>query len=440
MAIGGGPDRFPRKGLAMLSFEWLIDPIAPATFLNDYFERKPLLIPGRDSDKFKSLLSVEAIDRYLAGTQPSYPDVFLVDAARELKAEDYSFPEAGGRLDLPRAYQLFDSGATISLGQLHERIPELASLCRAMEQTFSGHFQTNIYLSPRNAQGFKIHYDSHDVFVLQAAGSKHWTLYGTEVELPLRGQGFDPETHIPGPATAELTLKAGDVFYCPRGLFHAARSTDDVSLHITLGLIGKTWADVMIEAASEACLASPAFRAHLPVGYANPGFDMGQAEATFRFLLEDFARNAKLAPILARFAENFVTSRRPAFDGCLQELDSAPEVTGHSRVIARPHLIHLLREEGEQLVILFGSTRIALPSFTRDAVAFALGGKPFLVSDLPGSLDEAGKIVLARRLIREGMLVRVGNPASVAREKAPAAATVGDASILAANRITARPL
>jgi hypothetical protein len=423
----------------MLSFEWLIEPVAPATFFGDYFERKPLLIPGRDPERFKSLLSIEVIDRYLAGTQPSYPDVFLVDAARELKAEDYSLPEAGGRLDLPRAYQLFESGATISLGQLHERIPELAALCRSVERTFSGHFQTNIYLSPRNAQGFKTHYDSHDVFVLQVAGSKHWTLYDTQIELPLRGQGFEPDTHIPGPATSELTLKAGDVFYCPRGLFHAARSTDDVSLHITLGLIGKTWAEVMIEAVSEACLAVPAFRAHLPVGYANPGFDMRQAEATFRSLLEDLARNARLAPILARFTEGFVTSRRPALDGCLQELDSAPKVSCDSRLVARPHLIYLLQDEGEKLVILFGSTQITLPSFTRDAVTFALSGQPFLVSDLPGGLDEAGKVVLARRLIREGMLVRRPRATDGVPERAPATGAAGDAAVLAANGMNAPP-
>jgi hypothetical protein len=389
----------------MLSFEWLIDPVAPKAFLSDYYEREPLLIEGRDPAKFSALLSVEAIDRYLAASSPSHPEVFLVDAARELKPADYSFPESG-RVDLPRAYQLFQSGATISLRQLHERMAPLAALCRAMEHVFSSHFQTNIYLSPRNAQGFKTHFDSHDVFVLQVSGSKHWSLYDTPIELPLHGQGFEPEKHAPGAATRELTLHAGDVLYCPRGLFHSARSTDEVSLHITLGLIGKTWADVMVEAISEACLASPAFRANLPVGFANPGFDRGKAEAVFKRLVEEFAQGARLGPILDRFAESFVTSRRPTFEGCLTELDGPPPVSGESRLVARPHLVYLLREEAEKVTVLFGSTEIALPSFTRDALVVALSGAPFQVSDLPGPLDEPGKLVLALRLIREGLLVR----------------------------------
>jgi hypothetical protein len=408
----------------MLSFEWLIDPVTPEAFLNDYYERGPLLIEGRDAGKFSALLSLEAIDRYLATGSSCYPDVFLVDAARELKAQDYSFPEAGGRIDLPRAYQLFQSGATISLSQLQEHVPSLAALCRAMEYAFSSHFQTNIYLSPRNAQGFKTHYDSHDVFVLQVSGSKHWTLYDTPIELPLRGQGFEPETHIPGAPTRELTIHAGDVLYCPRGLFHSARATNEVSLHITLGLMGKTWADVMVEAVSEACLASPAFRANLPAGFARPGFVSSRAEATFTSLIETFARNARLAPIIERFAESFVTSRRPDYEGCLAELDSPLQIALDSRAVARPHLVYLLREEGENLVVLFGATQVALPSFTREALAFALRGEPFQVSDVPGPLDDAGKTVLVQRLIREGMLVRL------AEHDKPGRGTADSADIL----------
>ena len=113
-----------------LSFEWLIDPVLPTTFFAEFYERKPLLIQRQQPSKFEALLTIEAIDHYLATTTPCHPDVFLVDAARELKSEDFAFPEPPRRIDLPRAYQLFATGATISLSQLHERLPSLADLCR----------------------------------------------------------------------------------------------------------------------------------------------------------------------------------------------------------------------------------------------------------------------------------------------------------------------
>ncbi len=388
-----------------MSFEWLVDPILPSDFFAEYYEQKPLLVARQQPSKWAPLLSVDAIDRYLSTTTPYYPDVFLVDAARDFEANDYSFPDSDppGRIDLPRAYGLFAAGATISLSQMHERVEALAGLCRAMEKTFSSHFQTNIYLSPPNAQGFKAHFDSHDVFVLQVTGSKRWTLYDTTIVLPLRGQAFDPETHTPGPPTREFTLQAGDLLYCPRGLFHSARSTDEMSLHITLGLIGKTWADVMIEAVSAACLTSPALRANLPVGFANPGFDSAQAAETFRELVDRFAREAQLAPILQRLAEDFVTSRRPDFLGCLKEHQA--QLSLDSKLAPRPDLIYHLREVDQTLVLLFGATEINFPGFVREGLVFALEHGPFMVRDLP-HLDDEEKLVLVRRLLKEGLLFR----------------------------------
>jgi len=393
------------------SFEWLIEPIEPGTFFAEYYERQPLLIRRGDKARFERLLSLRAIDRFLATSSPCHPDVFLVDAARKLSAEDYTLAHsADGSLDLPRAYELFRAGATISVRRLNERLPELADLCRAVEKVFSGPFQSNIYLSPPRAQGFGTHFDSHDVFVLQVAGSKLWTLYDTAIELPLHGQAFDKEKHHPGPPQREVEIAAGDLFYCPRGHYHSARATEETSLHITLGLIGKTWADVLVEAVSAACLSSPAFRANLPVGFANADFDATAARATFRALLDRFAQAAELDPILERFAEDFVTSRRPDLAGTLQEADQGAAVMPQTQVIARPHLIYRLREDGQQVTLLFGSSRLTFPVVAAEPIKFALAGQPFLVRELPGRLDAAGKAVLVRRLLSEGLLVRSAAP------------------------------
>ena len=206
-------------------------------------------------------------------------------------------------------------------------------------------------------------------------------------------------------------MNAGDVLYCPRGLCHSARATGETSLHITLGLIGRTWADLMVEAVAEACLASPAFGANLRIGFARSGFDRSRVLATFRSLMETFTRSIQPEAIFERFAEEFVASRRPALTGGLQEIAGAPQVTADTKAVVRPDFLYRLQEENGQLVIVFGSTRITLPPHTRMAVEAALGGAPFVVRNLPGPLDEAGKIVLARRLIKDGLLTRIGDSA-----------------------------
>ena len=48
--------------------------------------------------------------------------------------------------------------------------------------------QANSYYTPRRSQGFAVHHDTHDVFVLQVAGEKHWRVYDPLLELPLKAQ------------------------------------------------------------------------------------------------------------------------------------------------------------------------------------------------------------------------------------------------------------
>lgn len=390
-----------------ISFEWLIDPITPEVFFRDYYEKAPLLIRREDRKTYLPLLSIADIDRMLATTVNCYPDIFMVDAARDLTPDKYAIEGAqpNFRLDLPRFYELFRTGATVSISHLHERHAPLADLCRACESVFSSQFQTNIYLTPPNAQGFKIHYDSHDVFVLQCEGTKEWHVYDTGVELPLHGMKFNPEKHKSGPETQTFTINAGDLFYCPRGLYHAARSTDTTSLHITLGLIGTTWADVIMEAVAKACTEDVAFRSNLPAGFAKAGYDRKAAEATFKSLVNRFAKGAELGPVLDRFVSDFVSSRRVDHAGSLSESAHPSVITAASRFTARPHLVYALRVEGDNAEVMYGSTKITLPAFTHDAIAAALKGKAFAVRDLPPPLDEEGKVVLVRRLVREGLLM-----------------------------------
>lgn len=390
-----------------ISFDWLLDPITPEVFFRDYYEKAPLLIRREDRKKYLPLLSIADIDRQFASTVNCYPDVFMVDSARELSPDKYSFSGSSppNRLDLPRLYELFRTGSTISISHLHDRHAPLAELCRACESVFSGHFQTNIYLTPPNAQGFKIHYDSHDVFVLQCEGTKEWHVYDTGVELPLHGMKFDPEKDKHGAETQVFTINAGDLFYCPRGLYHAARSTDTTSLHITLGLIGTTWADVVMEALAKVCTEDAAFRPNLPVRFVEPGFDRKGMEAKFKSLLAAFSKKAQLGPVLDRFASDFVGSRSVELGGGLKEVAQPTTITPASRFKARPHLVYTLRTEGESAEIVFGSSKITMPSFTSEAITRALKGPAFKLADLPPPLDEDGKVVLVRRLLREGLLM-----------------------------------
>ena len=57
------------------------------------------------------------------------------------------------------------------------------------------------------------------------------------------------------------------------------------------------------------------------------------------------------------------------------------------------------------MALVFEGRELTFPAHARDeVVAIAHSDGPFSVSDLPGSLDDDGRLVLARRLVREGFL------------------------------------
>jgi len=387
-------------------FETLIAPIALSAFLNRYYESEPLRLSRSDPGFYAGLLTMEGLEAWLNTGVARYPDVLLVQHETDIGRSEFADPN--GKIDPERLFRRFEQGATIVVNNLERHLPELAALCRGAEKLFSMPFQTNIYLSPPNAQGFRTHYDTHDVFVLQAAGSKEWRLYDNKIVLPLPGQGFDKERDIPGVQTDAFTLETGDLLYCPRGLMHDARSTDQPSLHITFGLLGKTRTELIIEAVAAACLAEPELHRTLTPGYANEGFDRTALRETLAALLRRIAdTGADLDKALDGMAENFLASRQPPMRGHLAERLAPPPLGLTDRLAVRSDLIWRFGNEAETLQLQVPGTTIDLPAFTREALTFMLTEPAFAVADIPGPIDDDARIVLANRFMREGLLTRV---------------------------------
>jgi ribosomal protein L16 Arg81 hydroxylase len=325
----------------------------------------------------------------------------MANAARDVKPPHYSHPN--GVIDVARLYQEFADGSTIILPQLHARLPQLAALCRNLEHEFSARFQTNIYLTPGGAQGFKRHYDSHDVFILQIAGRKHWRLYDTPVALPLRGQEFRPGAE-PGAESAAFTLEPGDVAYVPRGMMHDAESDDEMSLHITVGVLARTWHDLFVEAVSGVSLNDVAFRRSLPTGFVKAGFDRANARLQFTELLRRMADQMDFDSALDRFADELVATRNPLLSDQLAQIAGLPGLTADSLIAPRPDLLYRLQRIGESVAIHCYGNVITLPAHAEEPAVAALQPGAIAIRDLPGTLDEEGKLVLVRRLVREGLL------------------------------------
>lgn len=372
---------------------WLLGE-ASEGFLTGAYEREPVIVHHGAPDRFRVLLSIAAVDRKIAELDLREGMLRMVDASRSVKPSE--FVSDSGAIDRIAVVRLYRRGATVILNQLHQSDIALAAFCRAVERVFSCHVQTNIYLTPPGSQGFQTHYDSHDVFILQIEGEKAWRLYDRPVESPYRGERFEAGKHTVGKPKHSFTLKAGDCAYVPRGLMHdASASSDAASLHITCGLIVRTWADLILEAVSEVCVNDPAFRQSLPPGFANRDFDRTMAQDRFQTLVADLSTRTRIDGALDLLIEQFIRSREPDVLGAAA---GASRPLGR-RYQARPSLWRLLDEDGGLRLIAPGGD-LTFKRAPRAVIERALCGDPFAPEDLND--DQAEELI--RRLAVAGLV------------------------------------
>jgi ribosomal protein L16 Arg81 hydroxylase len=381
--------------------QWLVAPLEAERFEAEYYEKQVCVVRRGQPDYYADLLTLADLDEVLGTHAPRHPDVSVVQVGREIVAGD--FVDRDGRIDPMRVGKLFAEGATVIFSRLDRSLPRLSSLCSFLCRTFTSRMQTNIYLTPPDSQGFAPHWDTHDVFVLQASGTKIWTIYDCPVRLPLRGQDFDPKLHKPGDPTMEFTVEPGDMVYIPRGVYHSARSTGETSLHLTTGLIAFTWTDVLLHAVTSAAENDVALRENLPMGTLT-----GAARADRDALLrERLARLSELAATLPpwEFLQNEVIAHwEPCLTDMLSQVESARDLELDARLRVRRGAVWAYQRGDDDCVLQWQGRKIRFPAFTAPSLDFVLERPSFRVRDIPGDLDDPGRLTLVRRLLREGFL------------------------------------
>ncbi len=386
---------------------FLIAPVSKEDFLENYYEQKPLINIRGEPDRYADLLTLAIVDHFINSADLREGLVDLTNHKNRIERDDYI--DEDGRISRATVAEEYLNGATIILPQFHDSIFNLGEFCRALEEVLSCHMQTNIYLTPQvfedgtANQGFPPHYDNHDVFVMQLSGSKAWRVYGTAVATPFRGERFEVGRHEPGPVTQEFTLNPGDCLYLPRGIMHDAENVGgEPSLHITVGMITKTWADLLLESISELALNSSDFRRSLPAGFAGRDFDREKARVHFNKLIKQISKEAGMDSAFDLLADNFIRARQPNISGVIAASRVAPRPDDRYRR-RRYAPWNVASDEGGKLVLIGPGGDLDFTEAEGDALERALSGAPFVAADLPCEKPDD----LLQRLWAAGYLERV---------------------------------
>jgi hypothetical protein len=343
-----------------------------------------------EPEKLVALLSLDDVDHLLTSVALRAPALRVVKDGSVLASSRFTRPGsiAGspltGLVDPRKVLELFSNGATLVLQGLHRYWPPLAELVRGLETELGHPCQANAYLTPPDSQGFGRHSDTHDVFVVQTYGRKLWTV-------------------VDGGRERELELVPGLSAYLPTGTPHSARSESDPSLHVTVGINRRTWRE-LLRGLADRVLAEGRYDAPLPVGYPR---DPARLASALADQLEAFTKGLEQleAPVVAdEEAATFLSRRSAALRGGLTDLVDLPRIDDATRLARRPSAVCVLRPENEQLRVLLGDRELRMPLRLSDAMAHIRDHPELRVGDLAPWLDPESRLVVARRLVREGLL------------------------------------
>jgi hypothetical protein len=373
-----------------------LEPVDAETFFGEHWAKRPLHVERNEPRRFDDLLSEGDVERLVCSTGIRYPAFRLVRDGSQLSVGAYTRevrwrPPFTSTADVPRVLAEWEAGATIVLQALHVNWHPLAVFCRLLEEALDRPVQANAYYTPRGSQGFAVHHDTHDVLVLQVAGEKRWLLYDPLLELPLKHQRYSAALGEHGEATDDFFLRTGGSLYLPRGWLHQAETSEMDSLHLTIGITMHTWLDA-------ASGALGALEGELSV---RQGVERGPADG----LAELVAEQLEPGLVEKRRRRRFLDSRRPIREDGLSQLRALERLNERTPLERRETVIADLEESPAGVALLFEGKEIRFPGHAAPELRACFETEaPFRLSELPGNLDGEGRIVLARRLVREGFL------------------------------------
>lgn len=386
------------------ALEWLLFPLSADKFISEIWEKKPHLIKRDDRNYYSSLFTGADLDSVFEYSQLKPPDIKVMMEGKGVSSDEYL--QSDGRLDINQLRRLYAEGHTIIINGLHRFWEPVAEFVQGLQRYLSYEVKLNAYLTPSSSRGFNLHYDTHEVFIVQIAGTKTWRIYCEAEPCPLLGttpEQIISRDELPSPCIVELS--AGNVMYIPRGWLHEAETVDQSSLHLTVGIFPPQWHDFLGKALIALTMKHERLRRALPVGYLDDCDVMQTLSNELRELARLLEREGAAAEAFGMLQDDFIRIGRAVPDGqFIAALDRLHSINLHTQLVKRPHLYCRVIPRDRSVAIQFSRTVVQGPADYRDAMDFiAQSHAPFSVSDLPIP-DKERKISLAQRLVRDGLL------------------------------------
>ena len=390
------------------------------TFADRFWGVAPKLTRSADlSGSFDDLMTVDAVDELISERGVRTPFVRMAKDGRLL--DKSQFTSSGGfgaevtdQVDSAAVLAAFAAGNTLVLQGLHRLWPPLIRFVGDLVRELGHPVQVNSYVTPAASQGFSPHYDVHDVFVGQIAGTKQWSIHSPVHVHPLNNQPWSDrrsavEDHASNTPELDIVLEPGDVLYLPRGWIHSAQALGDTTVHLTIGVASYNDYDLahhVLKSLGDV----ESLRAPLPAGldHSDPESIVPHVHRVvdaMRAALDEIDRDPDAVRRLAeRVADRHDDLVRPEPVRPLASVAAMGALRRENSIRLRPGVFARVAHTKAGVAMALRNKTITLPSQCADAIESLMKGAPCRLDSMPG-LDTADALVVARRLIREGIAV-----------------------------------
>ena len=291
----------------------------------------------------------------------------------------------------------YAGGATVVLQALQFSDHAYAKLSTNLALALDQPVQVNAYLSPPAARGLDIHFDFHDVIVVQLAGRKRWHVWKRppRSERPLkRGPAIaQPRADELGPPLFDRVLEPGDCVVLPRGFPHAAETVHEASVHLTIGVMTVTWSRLLRSRIDD--IASGTALADAATTNA-PDRDAAVVALSAGLGAVDI-RRAIATDVWGRQPQTRLRPRVP------------PQFSSEDTLAVTPGPLLWVddRPGRHKHTLELGDRRLHFPTECAPLLACVLHSTgPFRPDDLGGDLDAESRRVVLERLAVEGVVTR----------------------------------
>jgi ribosomal protein L16 Arg81 hydroxylase len=261
-----------------VSLQQLLGELPVASFLADYFQRKPL---RRDCG---------------LGWDHPVADWAVAHRALEAGGEDLLIARDGqpwtGVLpgSIEELRRLHGEGYSIAVRRADRYDGPLAHMARALATELHGKINLHVYFTRPGPGGFGWHFDPEEVFLFQAKGSKGFAVRENTQQPWPRLETMDTSLSAQAEATpmSEYEIACGSWLYIPSGFWHSATVLAE-SITISLGLLTPSVLDAL-ELVRGELLRSAEWRRRLPPLGSTSGLSDKERSAVCRHYFSELAQ------------------------------------------------------------------------------------------------------------------------------------------------------